>query len=96
MLWIGILIFLILMRACKILEPYNNPFWDFNNRGEKKKSGIIPKIVAYLSLLHWSHALRSYQQIKKHVGLNREKTPTITHITSYLFISRVAQTNLGK
>jgi uncharacterized membrane protein YdjX (TVP38/TMEM64 family) len=27
------------------------------------RSGIIPKIVAYLSLLCWSHALRSDQHI---------------------------------
>ena len=32
---------------CKILEPYDNPFWDFSNGGEKKKR-LIPKIVAYL------------------------------------------------
>ena len=31
-------------------------------RKEKKKSGITPKIVSYLSLLHWSHALRSDQK----------------------------------
>ena len=38
---VGILIFL-----CKILEPYNNPFWDF--RGDRKKINL-PKLVAYLS-----------------------------------------------
>ena len=44
-------------------EPYDNPFWDINNgaRKEEKKSGKIPKIVAYQSLLCWSHTLRSDQ-----------------------------------
>ena len=31
----------------------------------KKKERKIPKIVAYLSLLHWSHALHSDQQWSK-------------------------------
>jgi hypothetical protein len=42
-------------------EPYDNPFWDFNNGGEKKN--IKPEIVAYLSLLRWSHALRRGGQL---------------------------------
>jgi hypothetical protein len=28
------------------VKPYDKPFWDFNNGDKKKKSGIIPKIVA--------------------------------------------------
>ena len=31
---------------------------------KKKKKILIPKIVAYLSLLRWSHALRSDQKLK--------------------------------
>jgi hypothetical protein len=78
----SILIFIVLRSPCKKFKPYDNPFWDFNNGGNKKKSGIISKIVAtyvyassqgqrthsartkivaFLSLLRWSHALRSYQ-----------------------------------
>jgi hypothetical protein len=34
---IGIIIFLLVRRPCKILEPYDNPFWDCNNRGKKKR-----------------------------------------------------------
>ena len=47
------------------MEPYNNPFWGFSNGGEskseKKRKILISKIVAYLILLRWSHALRSDQ-----------------------------------
>ena len=61
--FIGILIFLLVRSLCKNLKPYDNPFWDFSNGG---KSGNgwkkIPKIVVYLSLLRWSHALRSDQK----------------------------------
>ena len=46
LLLIGIIIFLLVRSPCKILEPYDNPFWDFSNGRE---SGIIPKKVAYLS-----------------------------------------------
>ena len=45
------------------MKPYDNPLWDFSDGGrkDKKKKVKIPKIVAYLSLLRWSHALRSDQ-----------------------------------
>jgi hypothetical protein len=35
----GILLFLLVRSPFKISEPYDNPFWDFNNgaRKEKKK-----------------------------------------------------------
>jgi hypothetical protein len=26
---------MLLRSPCKISEPYNNPFWDFDNGGEK-------------------------------------------------------------
>ena len=48
----------------EVYEPYNNPFWDFRNGGEKKKRGIIPKILPFLSLLRWSHALSLDQYLK--------------------------------
>jgi hypothetical protein len=35
--FIGILLFLLLRSPCKNLEPYDNPFWGFNNGGNKKK-----------------------------------------------------------
>jgi hypothetical protein len=35
--------------------------WDFNNDGSYKKWNNLPKIVAYLSLLHWSYTLRTDQ-----------------------------------
>ena len=64
---IGILTFLLLRSPCKNLEPYDNSFWDFNNGGKSmSKRWIIPKIVAYLSLLRWSHALRSDQLLLCH------------------------------
>ena len=47
------------------MKPYDNHFWDFNNGG-KKKSGIIPKIVAtyvYASSQRAAHALRSDQKV---------------------------------
>ena len=49
----------------KNLKPYDKPFWDFTNGGEnnKKKRINLPKLVAYLSLLRWSHALRSDQKL---------------------------------
>jgi hypothetical protein len=57
----GKIVNIVLTRA--ILESkINQNFWDFNNgdtstkNKRKKKCGII-----YLSLLHWSHALRSDQ-----------------------------------
>ena len=62
--FMGILIFLLFRSPRKILEPYNSPFWDFSNGDDKKKNGIIPRIVAYLSLLRWSNALRSDQKSK--------------------------------
>ena len=45
--WIEILTFLGVNSPCKILEPYNNPFWKLRNGAEKEK--VIPKIVAFLS-----------------------------------------------
>ena len=48
--FIGILIFMLLRSPCKNLKTYDNP-----------KNLRRPKIVAYLSLLCWSHALRSDQ-----------------------------------
>ena len=49
-------------QPCKILEPYDNSFWGFEKRWQEEKKKIkIPKIVAYLSLLLWSHALLSDQ-----------------------------------
>ena len=35
---IGILLFVIVRSLSKMLEPYNNPFWDFSNgrKSEKK------------------------------------------------------------
>ena len=62
---IGILIFLLLRSPCKISQPYDNPFWDFSKGGAKKKINL-PIIVAYLSLLRWSHALRSDQNVCSH------------------------------
>ena len=61
--FIGILIFLLLRSPCKYLKPYNKPYWDFSNGGTRVRQRLIPKIVAYLSFLRWSHALRSFQFI---------------------------------
>ena len=59
---IGILIFLWVRSLCKNLEPYNNPFWDFNNGGESKSEKIlITKNSGLPKLLRWSHELRSNQ-----------------------------------
>ena len=43
------------------MEPYYNPFLDFRYGGEKKEEEKLAKIVAYISLHCWSHALRSDQ-----------------------------------
>ena len=37
LLFIGILIFLLLRNPCKISEPYDNPFWGFEQRRREKK-----------------------------------------------------------
>ena len=34
-------LFLLVRSPCKISEPYDNPFWGFNNGGKKKKSAVI-------------------------------------------------------
>ena len=55
------------------MQDYDNPCWDLSTgMKKKKKRGIIPTIVAYLSLLHWSHGLRSDQCFMPQamVGLN--------------------------
>ena len=39
-----------------------------NNGGEKRRKRLIPKIVAYLSLLCWSHALRSDNKYCEYKG----------------------------
>ena len=57
---------MLLWSPCKNLKPYDNPFWDFNkvganNNNNNKKRNNLPKIVAYLSLLRWLHALLSDQ-----------------------------------
>jgi hypothetical protein len=57
--FIGILIFMLLRSPCKNLKPYDNPFWGFEQRWREEKKIDLPKIVAYLSLLCWSHGLRS-------------------------------------
>ena len=57
----GVPKFLFVRSPCIISERYDNPIWDFRYGTKEKESGIIPKIVAYLSLLRWSHALHSDQ-----------------------------------
>ena len=47
------------LQTCKTWNPMTTPSGILNNgRRRKKKERLIPKIVAYLSLLRWSHALR--------------------------------------
>jgi hypothetical protein len=46
---VGILLLLLVRSPCKILEPYDNPFWDLSNGGERVRVEYLPKIVAYLS-----------------------------------------------
>jgi hypothetical protein len=70
--WVGILLFLLvrsprlffMLIGIIIFMLLKGP-WDFGNGGEKNKKKRInlPKIVAYLSLLRWFHALRSDQHI---------------------------------
>jgi hypothetical protein len=39
-----ILIFILIFRSpCKNVIPYDNPFWDFSNSGEKKKRNNYQK-----------------------------------------------------
>ena len=66
--FIGILIFSLVRRPCKISESYDNPCWDFINRGkkrkeeDKKKRRLITENSGLPKLLRWSHA-RSDQDL---------------------------------
>ena len=57
----GILIFMYLGAQAKILNPTTTPSGILLMAAGESESGIIHKIVAYLSLLCWSHALHSDQ-----------------------------------
>ena len=43
------------------MEPYSNPFWDFNKGAESKKRNNT-KNSGLPKFLRWSHALRSDQK----------------------------------
>ena len=80
---IGILIFMLLRSPCTNLKPYDNPFWDFSNSGEKSKNKskkrLITKNRGLPKLLLWSHALRSDQ--------NLQHQPSTLHKSVILFKS---------
>jgi hypothetical protein len=54
LLLIGILIFMLLRSPYKDLKPYDDHFWDFNNRGAKRKEkrnrNNLPKIPKFAPL----------------------------------------------
>ena len=60
-LLIGILIFLLLRSPRKILEPYDNPFWDFSNGGTRQEEEQPSLINKFCLQPRAAHAIRSDQ-----------------------------------
>ena len=45
--WIEILILFLWIRSpCKILKPYDNPFWDFMQKAQREEREIMPSWMA--------------------------------------------------
>jgi hypothetical protein len=59
---------MLLRSPFKILKPYDNPSWGFEQRYEekkKKKKRLITKNSGLPKLLRWSHVLRSDQFVTR-------------------------------